>query len=127
MTTVYRQSLNRDGVEIYNEAQISGDGWVDFGPIAVPDSTTDMEIAIGITVAQIKACIVQTDADITLETNSGSAADETLALVENVGYSWCDNSLDTCQFATDIVSVFLTNASGAAASVRLSFLLDATP
>lgn len=93
----------------------------------VPDSQTDYEITVTLDVSAVKAFYLVSDQDVTLETNSGSAADNTLSLVAGVPYVWTTDSYDSFLLDTDVTSIFITNASGATATIDMLALLDATP
>ena len=96
---------------------------------SVADDQADFEITLPtIDVSACVAVFILSTQDVTLETNSGAAPDNTLTLKANEPYLWWtaapfDNKLDT-----DITTnVFITNASGAAATVTMEFILDTTP
>jgi hypothetical protein len=92
----------------------------------VPDSSTDLEIAFALDVSQLKSIYIVSDQDITLETNSGSAADDTIALVAGVPYIWHSDSYHTCLLGTDITELYATNASGTDATLQIEALYDPT-
>lgn len=93
----------------------------------VANSETDYEIICAIDVSEIALLYIVSDQDVTLETNSGSEADDTLALKANEPAVWHTNSVHACPLGTDVTSVFITNASGAVANVKIRVLTDATP
>ncbi len=94
---------------------------------SIPDSTTDLEIVIGIDVDQVQSIHITSDQAITLETNDGSTPDDTLLLVADHPYDWDTDSEDDFVLGTDVTSIFVTNASGAAANLKIRLLLDSTP
>lgn len=93
---------------------------------AVPTPSTDLQIACDVDVSQMKSCIMQCDQDVTVETNSGSSADETFALKAGAPYIWSTDACFTNKFATDLTDLFITNASGTACTFKAVFLVDPT-
>lgn len=94
---------------------------------AVPDSSTDLQINISIDVSACKSFYLISDQDVTVETNDGTTPDDTISLLAGVPYVWTENSYDTFKFGTDITAIFVTNSSGASATVQIRALVDATP
>lgn len=97
--------------------------------LAIPDSTTDQEVVLAIDVSAIVAIIIDSDQAVTIETNSGSAADDTLTPAANVPLLWTNDDEHANPFTsgTDVASLFITNASGATANIKISVLQDSTP
>lgn len=97
--------------------------------IALGASDSDIEIALVVTVARLKMVYIIADQDFTLETNSSSAADESIALKANEPYLWYTGSYYTNLLATDITKIFLTNDSdpATATQVHIEILEDPTP
>lgn len=93
----------------------------------VADGETDFELDVDIVLASLKAIYVYSDQDVTLETNSSSAPDDTIALKAGIPYIWTTDSYDALMFTEDITAVFITNASGEDANVKVLALNDATP
>lgn len=88
---------------------------------------TDTAIACAIDVSAVKAFWISSDAAVTIETNSGSAADDTLSLVANVPYVWHTSDYNAFLLGTDVTVLYVTNASGGAATISLRVLQDPTP
>ena len=96
--------------------------------VAVPDSTTDKEVTLAITHAQLTSLYMSSDQDMTVETNNASAPGDTINLKANVPMIWNEDSYFTNPVnSADVTKVFLTNASGSAATFRCEVLQDATP
>lgn len=104
----------------------AGDGQVS-RDIAVPDELTDLEVNLAIDVSQIKAVFILSDQDVTLETNSAGAPDDTIALKANKPYIWCTDDYDSCLLTVDVTDIYLTNSSGSAATVKVEVVTDSTP
>jgi hypothetical protein len=82
--------------------------------------------AMALDVSQVKAIAILSDQDLTLETNSSSAPDNTLSLKANVPYIWYTNKPQALVFTTDITALYVTNASAAVASLKMEILVDPT-
>lgn len=95
--------------------------------VSVPDSSTDYEITLGIDISEIKSIVISSDQVITVETNSGSAADDTFAITANNPLIWNVDSPAATPFTADITALFVTNASGSAATFNVRCIVDATP
>ena len=94
---------------------------------SVADSETDYDIVVAIDVSAVKSFYIVSDQTVTVETNSGSEADDTLSLVAGVPYVWNTDSYDSFQLGTDVTVLYVTNASGSTANIELRCVMDATP
>lgn len=94
---------------------------------SVATASTDTLISVSIDVSAVKAFYLVSSAAITVETNSGSAADDTLSLVAGQPYVWHTGSYDTFLLGTDVTGLYITNASGSTAAIELRVIQDATP
>ncbi len=93
----------------------------------VPDSSTDLEIIAALDVSEISVIIILSDQPVTFETNSGSVADETIALLADLPLIETSDMYHAALLATDWTSIFITNASGSTAKIQILALSDATP
>lgn len=84
-------------------------------------------VACTLDVSAIKSIRIQSDQDLTFETNSGGSPVDTIALKAGVPYVWNTDSYDACLLGTDVTALYLTNASGVAAAFKLEAIVDATP
>lgn len=87
---------------------------------------TNKQIAFTLDVSQLKAIVITSDKDVTFETNSGSSPVDTIALLADVPYVWHYQSYHACLLTTDVTAIFITNASGATATLQIEALYDAT-
>jgi hypothetical protein len=94
---------------------------------SVPDSSTDLQINVAIDFSAMTLFYLVSDQDVTVETNSGDAADDTITLTAGVPVIWHTDSAHDCPLTADVTAIFVTNASGAAAQVDLEVLQDSTP
>ena len=95
--------------------------------VAVPPTTTDQLIALTMDVSAVQAIMFLADQDLTLETNSGSAADDSLALKANAAYIWHPDKIDAFQLTADVTALYVSNAGATAATLKIRALIDATP
>lgn len=126
-TAVVNQSLSSGGQTVAGSVRRTANASQSFAtPIA--DSVTDQLLEITLNVSEIKAIIIVSDQDVTLETNAVDATGgNTLALLANEPYVWYDTSLFTNLLTLDITKIYLTNASGSAATVEIEVVYDPTP
>lgn len=92
-------------------------------PIAI---ASDVLVALSVDVSQVKGVFILSDQDVTLETNSSSAPDNTLSLKANIPYVWYTNKYDALKFTSDITALYVTNASAAVANLVVEILTDPT-
>lgn len=96
--------------------------------VEVANAETDKLLAIaGIDVSQLKGLWIDSDQDVTLETNNGTTPDDTIVLKADVPYVWMEGSPATLLLTADVTAIYCTNASGATATVRLRAIQDGTP
>ena len=92
----------------------------------VNDGMTNFHRVLSVDASEIVMMGIHTTKAITIKTNSSSAPDQTFSLLANQGIVWSvnDESVTTCPIDTDITDVYITNASGATADVKMYFLID---
>lgn len=93
----------------------------------VATGETDYEINFDLDVSACKSFWLESDQDVTFETNSGAAADDTIPLKANKPYVWHTDDYNSFLLGTDVTSVFITNASGSTATIYCVALFDVTP
>jgi len=96
---------------------------------SVADDSTDFQINCpAVDVSELELVYIKSTQDVTFETNDGTTPDDTLALKANEPYVWWTAAPFVNKLTTDITTnVFVTNASGAAATVTFEAILDTTP
>ena len=94
---------------------------------AVADSSTDFLIALVQDVSETAIVYIVSDQAVTLEFNDSTTGVPTIVLKAGVPYVWYTDSYFTDLLATNITKVYVTNASGSTANVKIRFLYDATP
>jgi hypothetical protein len=98
---------------------------IDGEPVATAE--TDFEIGFELDVSACKSFYLNSDQDVTFETNNGAAPVDTIALLADIPYIWHVNSYDSFLLGTDVTAIFITNASGSTASIDCVALYDASP
>ena len=96
---------------------------------SIADSSTDAQVNCPtVDVSEMVMVYIKSTQDVTLETNDGAAPDDTLTLKANEPYVWWTDAPFVNKLTTDITThVFITNASGAAATVTFEAIVDTTP
>lgn len=127
-THTLTKTLNPDGgASVQTSETFSSDG-SESRTIPVPDSTTDKEVNLAIDVSQLQSIWISSDQVVTLETNAIDATGgNTIVLVAGKPYDWQSDSYFVNLLTLDVTVLYITNASGSAATVRIEFVHDATP
>lgn len=97
--------------------------------ISVASDATDALVAFVADYDQIKALYIVSDQDVLLETNSGSAPGDSIALKANKPLIWqSSDGYFACPFTTNVTALYLTNQSdpATAATVSIRMLVDST-
>lgn len=115
------------GLSLSNSKAYSATGEANIVGESVPDSTTDQAVNIALDVSAIASIYIVSTQALTIETNSATVPDNTITLVANVPYIWHTGSYFTNLLTVDVTVLYLTNASGAAATFNLRCVQDATP
>lgn len=93
----------------------------------IADSETDKLVALTLDVSQVKAIYLESDQDITLETNDGAVPDDTISMAADVPQLWSESDGAALRPLTvDVTGLYVTNASGSAATLKAWFLVDPT-
>lgn len=126
MTITLQTGFTLDGAAIASSAAIS----VTAGAVARLDAetvplATDTEMSIAFPYATIVGYILLSTVACTIETNSGSAADDTITLAAGVPKTFITGGQTTNLFTADVTSIFVTAA--AAGALTLCVAYDPTP
>ena len=97
----------------------------------IADSETNLEFLLSFDVItnQLMSLFMLSSKDITLKTNDSGSPDDEIALKAGVPLPWAyqaGNYYHACPLTADVVKIFITNASGAAARVQIEALYDST-
>lgn len=96
---------------------------------SVPDATTDRALSVAIDVSAMTDLYMVSTAALTIQTNSGSSPDDTIVLEANKPLVWRAGGTGhpANPLGTDVTAIYLTNASGSAATFRMWVGVDSTP
>ncbi len=91
--------------------------------VTVAPTTVDQLFPVGIDVSQIASIVLYADGALTLETNSGSAPDDTIVFAANAPLIWASNfptidGVSQNPFDADVTAFYLTNAGSATVTLR---------
>lgn len=119
--------ITKDGdTESENVTIANGGSWTHIED-TVAGTTTDREITCGIDFSQLKAIYINSNVDITLEANSGSAADYTLTISASKPLLWYLGCGLANPITADTTKFFATNAGSDAATLNICIEADPTP
>lgn len=125
-TTTLSWATATPGTQYTTSKAFTNEGIVEVDT-TIASGETDKEVAFALDVSQCVVFEITSDYAITVETNSGSAPDNTIALVANVPYRWCTGWYVAFKLTVDVTKLFITNASGSTAALRIRALYDSTP
>ncbi len=95
---------------------------------SIPDASTDLEVTWEADISAMKTFMMVADGVITVETNSGSSADDTFVLAAGEPIVWSTGQGLVNPLTADVVTnIFVTNASGGAVALKIRMLQDPTP
>jgi len=97
--------------------EVEADQWIE-GSKAIAGETADQEEVVPFDKDNVQALLMVCDQDVTLETNSDSAPDDTLAFKANVPLIWHVDMPNDNPFSADVASFFLTNAGATAGTFK---------
>jgi len=126
-TFTLTKQIDGAGMALSRQHQQTASGVVLIDGEQVATATTDGEINFDLDVSACKAFYLVSDQDVTLETNSGSEAANTIALKAGKPYDWYTGDYNAFLLTVDVTSVFITNTSGATATIYCVAGYDATP
>ena len=93
----------------------------------IPGESTDLEIACVIDVSELEGLYIKCDRALTIETNDGTTADDTITLAAGEPLVWASGNNVVCPLTADVTSIFVTLAAGADATLEMEILVDPTP
>lgn len=93
----------------------------------IPDASDDLELLVGFSVVGLKLLVLSADQDLLLKTNSDSAPDDTVTLTAGSPVIWYQGCGWELPFESAVTALYVTNASGAEATLRMRALFDPTP
>lgn len=91
----------------------------------VANATTNGLIACAFPATGLKMFAICSDRDVTVKTNSSGSPQETWNLKANQPYFWCENNPGSAPVAGAITALYVTNNSGADATLKVLAGYDA--
>jgi hypothetical protein len=107
--------------------QIVQGGGEDNRNIELAGNAADVQVDLAFATARLKSFFIVADQDVTLETNSSSAAADSFELAAGVPLIWTEGSGIENPFGVDVTKIYLSNGAADAAIVQLRVLVDPTP
>lgn len=95
--------------------------------VVVPANTNNLAVDLAFVVSRVKSLFITSDKAVTIKTNSSGAPTQTLTRAANQPLDWTAADADACPFTANVTTAFITNATSAAANVRIRILHDITP
>lgn len=91
----------------------AGEPW----EVTVANGSTDVAKTLAIDFSQLQVLGLWASGDCKIETNSGTTPTDTINLKANVGIVWHAGETG-CPFSADCTTVYITNTSGSAVTIR---------
>ena len=115
-----------DGAEIIKDEIVSAGSELNVDE-SIADGETDLLVNWTCDYSALKALYIVSDQDLTIETNDGTTPDDTITLSANVPLLWTSTGYLANPFSADVTALYVTNASGSAAALKIRSLQDPTP
>lgn len=94
---------------------------------AIADAQTDVLIAMVLDVSAVKAFYMVCDQNVTAEFNNSTTGTPAISLLAGIPYVWHASAYDAFLLTVDVTQLFISNASGATANLKVRALYDSTP
>lgn len=96
--------------------------------IVVADGVTDEAHEWHCDFSAMTSLFVSSDQDVLIETNNSASgsADDSWELKANQPIDWMEDDVMACPLTADVTMLYITNASGAAATIEIRELEDST-
>lgn len=130
ITHVVSVNWTRSGEQIAKNVTI---GAADDGEVNADVSLTALQankqVSFALTLAALKSLYISSDVNTTIETNSSSAADDTLTVTAGKPLVWYEDCGLPNPFASgnNVTTLYLTNGANTTGTVQIRCLRDATP
>ncbi len=120
------ETYSAGGVAVSQQTEQSADG-EDNRDIEVALDASDLLVNIPIDITELKGFLLLADQDLTLEINHATTPDQTINLTANVPIIWHANSVHANPLDQDVTTIYITNGSGVATTLKIRVLQDSTP
>lgn len=125
-THVVSQSIDSGAGAITKSKTYTNSGRISISE-DIATAITDGPIIVAIDVSAVESFLLVSNQDVTIETNNATTPSDTINLLAGVPYIWTTDSYDTLKLTVDVTIIYVTNASGATATIQIEALVDATP
>ena len=127
-THLIKYSVDGSGIQLEKTITSTASGVALIDGEQVTTATTDGPVNFDLDVSACVSFFLVSDQAITIETNATDATGgNTMVLRANEPYAWHTNSKDSFLFTEDIAIMYVTNASGATATIYCVALFDPSP
>ena len=126
--TLQRNTSGLTASAVRSSQDITADGVTVFdGSIAA--SQTDVLLGVVIDISQLKGLfMLAVGGDVVLQTNDGTAPDDTITLKDGVALVWdATSGYFANPFSVDVDEIYATTGSGDSRTLQIIALVDATP
>lgn len=95
----------------------------------VSDSVTDQQRTLNIDVTEMQVVFIASDQDVLVEWNDNVGAQGSLALKANVPFieRVAADQYHTAKLSVDVTDLYITNASGSTANIKIGVIQNNTP
>lgn len=106
------------GASKRQDVTVTGENALD---ITLATGNSNVQYDLALTRSRMRTLIIESDQDVLIETNSGSAADNSIAIKAGVPLHWeaVSGYFANPFAAADVTSIFVTNVSGATATITI--------
>lgn len=108
-----------------NTLTLSGNSESAFS-LSVAVASPDTALAASIKYAGLKALMISSDLDLTIETNDGTTPDDTIEVAAGKAYYWSADDGSDNPLTADVTALYLTATGTGSANVEIRVLQDAT-
>lgn len=122
-TLTHRDDFSTNAQTVSNTQSVTGDDQTNIST-TIANGATNQEIVLGIDISLAKAVIIRSTQVLTIKTNSSSTPDDTITTVANIAKKWIDGGYDSIFLSADVTKIFVSNASGADATLQIIVLAD---
>jgi len=93
--------------------------------LAIAGTTADQQFDLDVLFAKLKSVFLLSTIDLTIETNATDATGgNTIELVANVPFYWCNSSGLACPFTANVTTMYVTPGGSVAGTLDIKILVD---
>lgn len=125
-THTYALGITAGGTALAYEVDVTADSETNLD-LTVADSVSDQLVTMAIDFSEMVGLFIYSDFAVTVETNDGTTPDDTIAVVAEVPVVWYTDCDHINPLTADVTALYITNASGSTANIKIRVLQDSTP